>query len=387
MEDLKPSLHPALLKRKILHIDMDCFFAAVEELDNPDLKGKPVAVGGSPQGRGVLCTANYEARKYGVRSAMSSSEALRRCPHLIFIKPRGKRYQEISYQIKDIFHQYTSLVEPLSLDEAFLDVTSSDRCFGSATLIAKEIKDKIFQETGLTASAGVAPNKFLAKVASDWKKPDGLFTVGPEEAFLFAQHLPLEKVPGIGKVSLEKFHSLGLKTLSDIGKYPAQWLESHFGKFAHKLLFLSQGIDERNVGGKSLRKSLGCEETYHQDLPDFDSISERIPFLVEELFERTERYFDRDQDAPKPSKIFVKAKTFDFHLHTHECPLRVIPLKIENKLDLKNQKDEILQNFEEMFHLLYNRIDKVPVRLLGLGLRMSPSPKFELEKLGQLRLL
>ncbi|MCR9206109.1 MAG: DNA polymerase IV, partial [Halobacteriovoraceae bacterium] len=280
-----------------------------------------------------------------------------------------------------------SLVEPLSLDEAFLDVTDSKLCKGSATLMAKEIRAKIFERTGLTASAGVAPNKFLAKVASDWKKPNGLFVIKPEEAHSFAQCLKLEKVPGIGRVSIEKYHQKGLFHLSDINKYPHQWLENHFGKFARNLRRLSRGIDERRVGGKSFRKSLGCEETYGKDLPDFTHIQERIPFLVEELFERVERYFVKDPEGPKPFKIFVKAKTFDFNLHTHECPLRIIPLSIEGKEDLTTYKDLIHQSFEEMFQLLYNRIEEVPVRLLGIGFRMSPSPKFELEKLGQLRLL
>lgn len=204
------TLTPHLEQRpqKIIHIDMDCFFAAVEELDNPKLKGKPVAVGGSPTGRGVLCTANYEARKYGVKSAMSSAEAIRRCPQLIFIRPRSKRYSEVSAIIREVFEEVTPQIQPLSLDEAYLDVTNCEIFNGSATLIAKYIKEEIFKRTGLTASAGVAPNLFLAKIASDWKKPNGLFVIGPDETAKFAKDLPLKKVPGIGKVTEERLNFL-----------------------------------------------------------------------------------------------------------------------------------------------------------------------------------
>lgn len=395
MGALREGLHPSLLKRKIIHVDMDCFFAAVEELDNPSLKGKPVAVGGSPQGRGVLCTANYEARKYGVRSAMSSSEALRRCPNLIFIRPRSARYKEIAMEIREIFRSFTSLVEPLSLDEAYLDVSDCESYSGSATLIAKEIRRLIKERTGLTASAGVAPNKFLAKVASDWKKPDGLTIISPNEALSFAQNLALEKVPGIGKVSLEKYHQLGLKTLKDIEKYPINWLEAHFGRFATRLVNLSQGIDDRKVGTKGFRKSIGCEETYHEDLKSFEEIQDRIPFLVEELLERTKSFYEKERprslegelSLPGLHKIFVKAKTFDFNLHTYECPLRILEIPIVDKNDLNTNYERIYKSIEEMFESLFNRINQAPLRLLGVGFRISPSPHFELEKLGQLRLL
>lgn len=375
------------IQRKIIHVDMDCFFAAVEELDNPSLKGKPVAVGGSPEGRGVLCTANYEARKYGLHSAMSSAEALRRCPHLIFVRPRGKRYQEFSNVIRSIFLEYTDLMEPLSLDEAYLEVGQSEKCFGSATLMAKEIKQKIKKETGLVASAGVAPNKFLAKVASDWKKPDGLFVVSPEMACSFAQNLKLEKVPGIGKVSIKKYHHYGLFRLSDINKYPVQWLEARFGKFAHTLLLMSQGIDQRRVGNKSIRKSLGHEETYSQDLMDFNSIKEKVPFLMEELFERCERHHLKNKKSSfNPQKMFVKIKTYDFHQRTHECLLKSIPLSLERIDDLFKRKENIRQQIEVMFEYIYNKTQK-PVRLLGIGFRINPGQSHELEKLGQLRLL
>jgi DNA polymerase-4 len=373
--------------QKIIHVDMDCFFAAVEMLDNPELKDKAVAVGGSPNGRGVLCTANYEARKFGIRSAMSSVEALKKCPHLIFIKPRSSRYKEISDQIKEIFHHYTDKVEPLSLDEAFLDVTNSSDCQGSATLIAEKIKNEIFQKTGLTASAGVAPNKFLAKVASDWKKPNGLFVINPHETAQFAKELPIGLVPGIGKVTEKKCHSLGLRTLGDVHHYPYSWLESHFGKFAGSLYSKSFGIDNRTVGSNGSRKSLGCEETYHSDLLSFSEIEDRLPFLAEELSFRTNHYFNKNPDGPRQIKIYVKVKTNEFNLHTYEKLLRHIPLKLDNERDLLETSKILLDNFHNMFQDLYSKIDSPPLRLLGVGFRIAANPHQEIERMGQLRLL
>lgn len=385
---------PSHLKQnpqKIIHIDMDCFFAAIEELDNPKLKGKPLAVGGSPNGRGVLCTANYEARKYGVRSAMSSADALRKCPHLTFIKPRGSRYSEVGHQIREIFREVTDIIQPLSIDEAFLDVTQAEGFNGSATLIAKHLKERIKKVTGLTASAGVAPNKFLAKVASDWKKPDGLFTIAPAEAAEFASELPIGLVPGIGQVSEKRCLELGIATLGDIHHYPYSWLENHFGKFAFSLYSKSFGIDNRKVEVNNSRKSLGLEETYHQDIENFQGIEDRIPFLMEELVYRFKRYQEKyqgkNQEAPAPIKLFIKAKTAQFKGHTFERLIKHLPIKLDTALDLQQNHELFLSILKEMFKELYNRLDRQPLRLLGLGFRLATSSQEEQEKNGQLRLL
>ncbi len=372
--------------QKIIHVDMDCFFAAVEELDNPDLKGKPIAVGGSPTGRGVLCTANYEAREYGVRSAMSSAEAIRKCPQLIFIRPRSRRYSEIASKIREVFKEVTPLIEPLSLDEAYLDVTDSSLFQGSATLMAKYIKDRIKEETGLTASAGVAPNKFLAKIASDWKKPNGLFVINPDSAKDFARNLRLDKVPGVGQVTFSKCQHLGLETLGDLQHYPLTWLESHFGKQAHSLYLKSFGIDNRKVEVRCDRKSIGHEETYNQDLLSFSEIEERIHFLWEELEERYTRHCEKRPNKTAV-KIFVKVKTDQFKGHTLERMLRFLDLSIENPDQLKKHRSFLLDTTKDMFDELYQRIDRRPLRLLGLGFRLASSPQDELERLGQMRLL
>ncbi|MCF8060293.1 MAG: DNA polymerase IV [Bacteriovoracaceae bacterium] len=375
------------IEQKIIHIDMDCFFAAIEMLDNPEIRHKAVAVGGSPTGRGVLCTANYEARKYGVRSAMSSAEALKKCPHLIFIKPRGSRYKEVSTKILEIFHRYTDKVEPLSLDEAFLDVTNTNSCHGSATLMAQKIRSDIFKETGLTASAGVAPNKFLSKVASDFNKPNGIFVINPSEAANFAKELPIGLVPGIGKVTEKKCHDLGLFKLGDVQHYPLAWLEAKFGKFAHSMYTKSFGIDNRKVGNNGTRKSIGCEETFNSDLMSYNEIKDRLPFLIEELTIRTHEYFKRHSIGPKPTKLFIKVKTNMFNLHTYEKLLRYIPLRIDNEMDLAHSSENLLDNLHTMFNELYTKLEQPPLRLLGVGFRIASNPHQEIERMGQLRLL
>ncbi len=385
-----PHLNLDSEKRKIIHVDMDCFFAAVEELDNPSLKGKAVAVGGSPSGRGVLCTANYEARKFGVRSAMSSAHALKKCPHLIFIRPRSSRYKEFALKIREIFSRYTDLIEPLSLDEAYLDVTHCERHQGSATLIAQEIKDTIFKETGLTASAGVAPNKFLAKVASDWKKPNGLFTVSPDQAKDFAMNLSLKKVPGVGDVTFRKCVALGLHTLKDIQEKPIGWLEIKLGKLGPSLLRKSFGIDNRPVSTGRPAKSISTEETYNKDLETFSEIEERIPFLAEEALERLSRHLKKKSDCPSPHKIFIKIKTCQFNSHTHEGILRHLDVHL-NEETLRNTphlyQNLIAKVVTPMYKELYDQCAQTPLRLLGLGFRLNVSSSYELERLGQLRLL
>ncbi|MFN8241201.1 MAG: DNA polymerase IV [Bacteroidales bacterium] len=273
--------------RKIIHVDMDAFFASIEQLDNPVLRGKPVAVGGEGE-RHVVAAASYEARKFGVRSAMPSVTAKRLCPELIFVKHRFDRYVEISEQISGIFLQYTDLVEPLSIDEAFLDVTEDNKKIGSATLIAKKIKAEIREKTGLTASAGISYNKFLAKIASDIKKPDGLFVILPEEASKFIGELPIEKFFGIGKVTAERMHRLGIHTGADLLNLDLVGMVRNFGKTGVFYYNMARGIDERPVEPNQERKSVGAELTFDKDLTTRFEIVVELYKIEKELMSRLE---------------------------------------------------------------------------------------------------
>ena len=310
--------------RKIIHVDMDCFYAAVEQRDRPEWKGKPLAVGGPPDRRGVICTASYEARVFGVRSAMATSTALKLCPNLILAPVNFAKYKKASRVIREIFAEYTLKIEPLSLDEAYLDVTGSSACHGSATLIAQEIRKKIFQQTRLTASAGVAPNKFLAKVASDWNKPNGIMVVSPEEASAFARELPVEKIFGVGKVTAKKMHALGLKTCADILAFRFEDLEKHSGSWAATLRDNAEGIDHREVEFDSERKSLSVEETYDHDLVDQDEIRSHLGELYLDWLERFDRFEEKNGRASL-HKAFVKLKFADFRSTTHECVVTALP--------------------------------------------------------------
>ena len=264
---------------------MDAFFASVEQLDNPELRGKPVAVGGSGA-RHVVAAASYEARKFGVRSAMPSVTAKRLCPDLIFVRHHFNRYEEISSKVFEIFREFTDVVEPLSIDEAFLDVTSNKKNLGSATLIAQEIKNEIKKRTGLTASAGISVNKFLAKIASDKKKPDGLFVIPPDKAEKFIEELPIEKFYGIGKVTAIKMHNLGIHKGSDLKKWELPDLLRNFGKAGKFYFDISRGIDERPVEVDSERKSVGTELTYEKDLTTSFEIIAELYKIEKELMER-----------------------------------------------------------------------------------------------------
>jgi len=252
--------------RKIIHVDMDCFFAAVEMRDDPSLRDIPIAIGGSRVQRGVISTANYPARKYGVRSAMPTATALRLCPHLKLLPGRFDAYKEASQQIRAIFTRYTPLIEPLSLDEAYLDVTDSEHCQGSATLMAQAIRADILRETGLTASAGIAPIKFLAKIASDMNKPDGQYVITPQAMPDFLLTLPLSKIPGVGKVATKKLEEMGLRTCADVQQADLAQLLKRFGKFGRVLWERSNGIDDRDVVVERERKSLGVERTLGEDI-------------------------------------------------------------------------------------------------------------------------
>lgn len=334
---------------------MDCFYAAVEVKFNPQLKGKPLGIGGPPNTRSVLCTASYEARKFGVRSAMPSSQAVRLCPQLILIPPHFDLYKEESRKVREIFERFTNKIEPLSLDEAYLDVTDCKQFGGSATLIAQEIRRLIFEELNLTASAGIAPNKFIAKIASDWKKPNGQFVVRPQDVEGFVKDLKVEKIFGVGKVTAQKMHELGLYTCSDIQKFSVPELHRWFGSRAQELYDFSRGIDDREVVTEWERKSLTVEETYNTDLQTYEECRKRIPALYEDFYQRLIQgeYEDRVRG------MVVKLKFFDFKSTTHEEVIHGIP----------TEKD-----FERLLERAWSRRG-VAVRLVGLGVRLGTQNK------------
>jgi DNA polymerase-4 len=271
--------------RKIIHVDMDCFYAAVEVLDNPAYRGKPLIVGGREK-RGVVSAASYEARAYGVRSAMPVSTAMTLCKHAINVPGRMSRYKEISQQIHRIFRRYTDIIQPISLDEAFLDVTQNKKNIPYATIIAKEIKKSIQEEIGLIASAGVAPNRFLAKIASDQDKPDGLFVIRPHEIEAFMQELPIGRIWGVGKVMGKTLEDLGIHKAADVQKYPLSFLEKKFGKMGLHLFKLSQGIDPSPVKPYREAKSIGKERTFLEDIYNHEELKEPLRQLAEKVSER-----------------------------------------------------------------------------------------------------
>lgn len=328
--------------------------------DDPSLRGRPLAVGGRPDQRGVIATCNYEARRYGIHSAMATAQAMKLCPHLILLPPAMEKYRIASRQIMDIYRDYTDLVEPLSLDEAYLDVSSATQCRGSATLIAQEIRARIFATVGITASAGVAPNKFVAKIASDWNKPDGLFLVRPEEVDAFVAALPVKKLHGVGKVTADKLHRLGVQTCADLRGWSLERLQQHFGSFGVRLHALCRGIDDRPVNATRERKSISTEETYTPDVPDLAACMSLLPELRRQLLARIERA----KAASQVGKLFVKIKFADFQQTTVEC-VGDVPL---------------LSVFEQLLQTGWERARK-PVRLLGVGVRLA-----EGERGAQLRL-
>ncbi len=300
--------------RKIIHVDMDCFFAAVEMRDNPALRDIPLAIGGSAQRRGVISTANYPARKYGVRSAMSTAMALKLCPHLTLLPGRFEAYKEASNHIREIFSRYTPRIEPLSLDEAYLDVTDSEHCQGSATLIAREIRQAIADELNLTASAGIAPIKFLAKIASDLNKPNGQYVITPEQVPDFLATLTLGKIPGVGKVTAAKLETLGLRTCADVQNADLAMLLKHFGKFGRVLWERSQGIDEREISNDRQRKSVGVERTLAEDIHEWPECEE----IIERLYPELERRLAKERADLRIARQGIKLKFNDFQLTTQE---------------------------------------------------------------------
>jgi DNA polymerase-4 len=327
---------------------MDAFYASVEELDNPDLKGKPLAVGGSEK-RGVVSAANYEARKFGVRSAMSGYIAKKNCPHITFVKPRFERYKEISKKIRSIFFEYTDLVEPLSLDEAYLDVTINKKGNPSATLLATEIRQRILEETGLNASAGISINKFIAKVASDINKPNGQKTVNPEEVISFLESLDIRKFYGVGKVTAEKMYQLGIFSGNDLKTKSIEFLEEKFGKSGSYYYNVVRGIHTSEVKPHRIPKSVGAERTFNENLSSEIFMLERLERIAEEL----ERRLKKATIAGKT--ITLKIKYSDFTLHTRS---KTLPYFIADK-------DLILETAKS---LLYQEELENSVRLLGISL-------------------
>lgn len=341
--------------RKIIHIDMDCFYAAVEMRDNPSLKSVPIAIGGSSAQRGVISTCNYPARKYGIRSAMATAYAMRLCPDLVLVKGRMDVYARESHKIRAIFADYTDLIEPLSLDEAYLDVTNTRLFGGSATLIAEDIRRRISEELDLTASAGVAPCKFVAKVASDENKPDGICVVTPDKLDRFVRTLPLEKIPGVGKVTLQKLHRMGLKTCSDVRQYPFERLQRELGKFGSVLWNRAHGIDDRALTVSRERKSIGVERTLNEDIHTLEECLAFLPTLWEKLQERIENHRKRTGREVRIRTQGVKLKFSDFQLTTVE-----------------HRQGELNQDY---FHTLmqeaYARATGRGIRLLGLHLGLA----------------
>ncbi len=308
---------PAILQRKIIHIDMDAFYASVEQRDNPELRGKPIVVGGGPEGRGgVVATASYEARKFGIHSAMTSKRALELCPEVIFIRPRFDAYKEVSGRIREIFRRYTELIEPLSLDEAYLDVTN-DKCnTGSAIKIAREIKAAISDELHLTASAGVSINKFVAKIASGMNKPDGLTFIAPQDVITFMEQLPVEKFFGVGKVTADKMKKLGLFTGVDIAKLDEAALVKHFGKAGRFYYRVVRGVDERNVEPNRETKSLAAEDTFPADLTHIWEMEAELEKITTTVCHRLEKH----QLAGRT--ITLKIKYSDFRTITRNHSFR-----------------------------------------------------------------
>lgn len=333
--------------RKIIHIDMDAFYASVEQLDNPELRGKPIVVGGGQYG--VVAAASYEARKYGIRSAMPGKMALQKCPHLIVVRPRFHRYKEISQKIRSIFFEYTDLVEPLSLDEAYLDVTENKKNIQSANDIAREIRQRIFKDTGLTASAGISVNKFLAKVASDYNKPNGQKTIHPSQILSFMEKLPIEKFFGIGKVTANKMHELHIFKGADLKAKSLRELETLFGKSGRYYYYAVRGIHHSEVKPNRIRKSIGVEETYWENLMEEQEVSSQLRELSEELINRSEK------QNIKGKTLTLKIKYKDFTVFTRSKTIEKFYSGTE-------------QIFDTAIKLWDLRPYDKPIRLLGVSL-------------------
>ena len=346
------------MMKKFIHIDMDCFYAAVEMRDNPKLANVPLAIGGNSR-RGVLSTANYIAREFGVRSAMSNYHAKQLCPDLVIVPGRMAVYKEISSQIREVFSRYTHLVEPLSLDEAYLDVTDSQACKGSATLIAQQIRADIYNATGLTASAGVAPVKFIAKIASDENKPNGQFVVLPNEVDPFLEQLPLGKIPGVGKVTLERLNLKGLYIGKDVREKGVNWMQQHVGNFGVSLYQKCAGEYIGSVSTERIRKSLSVEHTYEYNKTSLQECLDQIPSLIDELTRR----LDKQQLQNRINKLSVKVKFANFVVTSADQAYHQLNTEI----------------FFQLLTKAYQRGLQQPVRLLGIGVGIKSQPEHNLQ--------
>ncbi|MGJ8662410.1 MAG: DNA polymerase IV [Marinicella sp.] len=349
--------------RKIIHVDMDCFYAAIEARDFPALKGRPIAVGGQPDKRGVVATCSYEARAFGIHSAMPMAQAIKKCPQLIIQPVRMSVYQQESKGIKAIFKRYTDLIQPLSLDEAFLDVSGSDICHGSATLIAQQIRQEIYQKHELTASAGIAPNKFLAKIASDWNKPNGQFVITPDAIDDFVIVLPVKKIYGVGKVTAKKMHDMDIHTCADLQQFEQKQLQQRFGVFGNTLYNLCRGIDHRPVQTHNERKSVSVEDTFLHDLPNLTTCQVEIKRLYDALKSRHKKAQMKQNIVIKA--LYVKIKFHDFTTTTAQ--------KTHQALDIKV--------FHDLIKTAWHRKSR-PVRLLGLGIQYQQAADIEQIGLG-----
>lgn len=335
--------------RKIIHIDMDAFYASVEQGDNPSLKGLPVIVGGDPEKRGVVSAASYEARVYGVHSAMPTSQAKRLCPHGIFLPVRMRRYREVSEQVFKILQEYTPFIEPLSLDESFLEVTGSEKLFGPALQIARAIKRRILETTGLTASAGIAPNKFLAKIASDFKKPDGLVEIKPEEVQEFLRELPISKLWGVGKSTEEVLKGMGILRVGQLAVYPAERVEKKLGKFGIELIALARGEDERPVTPDSEAKSISQEETFTPDLEGLEKMKRVLLDQAEQVG------WELRKQKLKGCTVTIKVRYPDFTTVTRS---HTLPFPTDQGIEIYQTALKLLSKTEAL---------QKKVRLLGVG--------------------
>ena len=341
--------------RKIVHVDMDAFYASVEQRDDPRLRGRPIVVAWKGN-RSVVCAASYEARTFGVRSAMPALTAERLCPQAVFVPPDFTRYRAVSRQVREILKRHTDLIEPLSLDEAYLDVTQNKTGLPTATRVARAIRAAIREELNLTASAGVAPNKFLAKIASDWKKPDGIFVIQPEEVEAFLKPLPVGRIPGVGKVTERRLAEVGIKTVGDLRAVDLDTLESRFGRYGHRLSELARGIDESPVVSDRPTKSISAEDTLEEDVP-LEDTEPMIRALAERVWEASRR------EARIPRTVVLKLKTREFNILTRSLTPAVPPSSCEA--------------FTAIALALRDRVQRTPqqrFRLIGVGLSNFRDP-------------
>lgn len=346
-----------MTKRKIIHIDMDAFYASIEQRDNPQYRGKPLAVGYAEE-RGVVAAASYEARKYGIRSAMSSLKAKKLCSELIFVPGRMDHYKEISHQIRNIFYEYTDIVEPLSLDEAFLDVTDNKQNIEFAVDIAIAIKKKIYDELNLVASAGISYNKFLAKIASDYRKPNGLCTIHPHQALQFIENLPIESFWGVGKITAQKMHTLGIHNGKLLKEQSLDFLIRHFGKLGIILYDFARGIDNRMVEAVRIRKSVGCEHTLEKDITLKSSIIIELYHVAVELIDRLER------SGFKGSTLTLKLKFHDFTIKTISS---TVTYQLDNLKGILSLAKQLLNKTD---------LEDRPIRLIGLSVS-NPKDEYQ----------